>query len=81
MITQFHFLEPLRLHGKGDYSLTDVKEMTGTKDFFSLDVAVRQCQNKESVIECQAKKYLEMGKKKCKCVPHHLKTFSRKVMV
>ena len=59
--------------------MTDVKEMTGTEDFFNLDVEVRQCQNKESVLECQAKKYLEMGKEKCECVPHHLRGFAIKV--
>ena len=74
-----YFEEPLRLYGKGDYALTDVKEMTGTEDFFNLDVEVRKCQNRESLLECQAKKYKEIGKKECQCVPYQLRSFFIKV--
>ena len=77
----FYFEEPLRLFGKGDYALTDVKKMTGTEGFFNLDVQIRNCQTKESLLECQAEKYLDTGKKKCKCVPHQLRSFSRTVRV
>ena len=65
--------------GKGDFALTDVKEMDGTEDFFDLDVKVRKCQNDESVLDCEMKKYLEIGRKECKCIPHHLRVFSMPV--
>ena len=71
--------EPLRLYGKGDFALTDVKEMDGTQGFLDLDVGIRKCQNYETVLECKAKIYLHVGRKKCSCVPHHLRTFSTAV--
>ena len=74
-----YFLEPLRLYGKGDYAFTDVKEMAGSEDFDDLPVEIRKCQNRETVLECEAKKYLDLGRKKCGCIPHHLKSFSTAV--
>ena len=50
--------------------------MDGTEDFFDLDVEVRKCQNNESVVDCKMKKYLELGRKACDCIPHHLRGFS-----
>ena len=69
----------MRLYGEGDFSLTDVKEMDGTPGFLELDVDVKKCQNYEPVLECKAKAYLDAGKEKCKCVPHHLRSFSTPV--
>ena len=67
--------EPLRQHREGDFALTDVKEMDGTEEFLDMDVKVRKCQNEETVLECRSKKYLDIGKKKCGCIPHHLRSF------
>ena len=75
----FYLKEPLRLYGEGDFALTDVKEMNGTQGFLDLDVGVKKCQNHESVLECKAKTYLDVGREKCKCVPHHLRSFSTTV--
>ena len=75
----FYLKEPLRLYGEGDFALTDVKEMDGTPGFLDLDVGVKMCQNSETVLECKAKAYLNAGKEKCKCVPHHLRSFSSQV--
>ena len=74
-----HFQDPLRLYGEGDYALANVKEMDGTEGFLSLADEVKKCQNKESVLECEANAYLDSGKKKCGCVPHHLRSFSMTV--
>ena len=65
----------MRLYGEGDYALANVKEMDGTEGFLSLADEVKKCQNKESVLECEANAYLDSGKKKCGCVPHHLRSF------
>ena len=59
--------------------LTNVKDMYGTKDFFDFPVEVRKCQNEESVLECRSKAYLELGKKRCGCIPHRLRPFHRTV--
>ena len=59
--------------------LTDVKEMDGTDGFLSFDAKVRKCQNEESFLDCEKKDYFEIGRKKCKCIPHHLRIFSKPV--
>ena len=76
---QYHFKDPLQLDGKGDYALTDVLEMNGTEEFLNLAVEVKKCQIEESVLECSSRKYLKIGKNKCECIPHHLRTFYRTV--
>ena len=40
---------PLRLYGKGDYALTDVKEMEGTGGFLDLADIVKNCQNNQTI--------------------------------
>ena len=53
--------------------------MDGTDEFLSLDVKVRKCQNEESFLDCEKNDYFEIGRKKCDCVPHHLRIFSKSV--
>ena len=53
--------------------------MDGTAGFLSLDDKVKKCQSTESVLECEANAYLDSGRKKCGCVPHHLMSFSTTV--
>ena len=65
--------------GKGDFALTDVILMDGTKGFLSLDVNVRNCTNETTVSECRSKKYLEIGKELCGCVPHYLRSSHKSV--
>ena len=71
--------EPLQLYGEGDFALTDVKELDGTEEFLDLDVKVRKCQNEETILDCRSRKYLDMGTKKCGCIPHHLMSFDKMV--
>ena len=71
------FEEPLDLPGRGDYALTDVKEMDGTKEFLDW-----KCKNDKTVFECKnavMQKYLEIGKNECKCIPHNLRTSHKTV--
>ena len=74
-----YFSEPLRLYGAGDYAFTNVKEVEGTEDFLQLDEDVKKCQDKESVVDCLSREYLESGRKKCGCVPYELRNYSRTV--
>ena len=53
--------------------------MDGTDGFLSFDVEVRKCQNEESFLDCEKNEYFEIGRKKCDCVPHHLRIFSKPV--
>ena len=61
------------------FVLTDLKELDGTEEFLDLDVKVSKCQNEESMLECRSRKYLDMGTKKCGCIPHHLMSFQKMV--
>ena len=61
-----------------------MKEMDGTEEFLDLDVKVKKCQNEETVLECKSKtylKYLDIGKRKCGCIPHHLRNFYTRVII
>ena len=71
--------EPLRLYGGGEYELTIVKENNVTDEFLELEEDVRECQDKEPVVDCAATEYLESGRKECECVPYHLRNYSRNV--
>ena len=55
--------------------------MEGTEEFLNLAVEDKNCQNQESVLECMSKKYLDIGKDKCECTPHHLRTFENTVSI
>ena len=65
----------MRLYGEGDYALANVKQIEVTKGFLSLPDEVKKCQSTENVLECESNAYLDSGKKKCGCVPHHLRSF------
>ena len=67
------------MHGEGDYALTSVKEMVYTSEFILLDEKVRGCQNKETVQECETKKYLDNLIKTCNCTPYHLMNGNKNV--
>ena len=73
------FSEPVRLHGQGDFALTDVMLMESTEGFLSLDVSATECQNETTVLECRSMKYLETGKELCRCVPHYLRSYHKSV--
>ena len=75
----FYSKEPSQVDGKGDYALTDVYEMIGTKEFLGFPKEVRKCQNEESILECRSDKSLDTGKNMCKCTPHHLRNLYRTV--
>ena len=74
-------IEPLILHGEGDYALTAIQEIDVTKAFLNLDKEGTQhdCQNLETLLECKANEYIKMGMKKCNCTLYALRDFSKKV--
>ena len=55
--------------------------MEGTEEFLNLAIEEKNCQNEESVLECRSKKYLDIGKDRCQCTPHHLRNFSKLVNI
>ena len=79
IFTHYYLPEPLRLYGGGDYELTNVKEINVTEEFLELEEDVKKCQDKEPVVDCEAREYLESGRNQCGCVPYHLRNYSRTV--
>ena len=74
------FSEPLNLALDYVYNLNNVKEITTTNSFLSLDKASRKCQE-ESYDECTTRKYINLLRSKCQCLPFQLKTIDEKVIV
>ena len=53
--------------------------MDGTEDFLALDQKVKNCTDKETVRECKAREFLDIGREECHCVPHYLINHKRSV--
>ena len=52
-----------------EYNLNNVKQISVTDDFLTLDEDVKNCQNKESYMNCNTKVYINTLLKDCKCLP------------
>ena len=66
-------LEPVKLVGKGDYNLNNLKQIQVTQSYLGLDQEVRKCQNEESLDTCITNQYLDTVQKKCGCLPFQLR--------
>ena len=56
-----------------EYNLNNVKEISVTDDFLTLDKTIIKCQNQESLQDCKTRKYLNTMVKQCKCLPFALR--------
>ena len=56
-----------------------MKEVDGTEEFLRLDEGIKNCQNRESFQECQAREYVRNGLASCGCIPYQIKNYSRSV--
>ena len=63
------FLEPLILKVGNEYNLNNVKEISVTDDFLTLDQSIIKCQNEESLQDCKTRKYVDTKFEQCKCLP------------
>ena len=61
--------EPLRLKLGSEYNLNNVKELEVTNEFLTLEKSIMNCQNYESLEDCQSRKYIEAMVKHCNCLP------------
>ena len=57
--------------------MSSVKQIRVTKDFLRLDDDVKNCNSRESLEECQTRKYLEELDDKCSCVPYRLRDYNK----
>ena len=65
---------PARLHGTGQYGLTNVKEVAVTDSFQGLPMKDRLCQMEEAQETCVTRSYLAHLRLVCGCVPLRLRT-------
>ena len=70
----------MKLVGEGIYNLNAVKEIKVTESFLGLDNDIKQCQTKDSYLDCTSKHYMERVTQDCGCVPLSL-MISKEVLV
>ena len=51
-----------------EYNMNNVKEISVTKDFLTLDKNIKKCQSKESLQDCKTRKYINTMVQQCKCL-------------
>ena len=61
--------ELLKLSVDKQYNLNNIKEISVTKDFLTLNADVTNCQNIESLQECQTKQNIDAHYGQCGCLP------------
>ena len=64
-----HNLDPVKLHGEGQYNLHSIKEISVTDSFLGLDKVTKNCQVIESFDDCKTRLHNEKIRKKCRCLP------------
>ena len=60
--------------------MNNVKEIEVTDDFLTLDQTIINCQNDESLEDCQTRKYVNEFVEQCKCFPFAIRK-SHKVIL
>ena len=66
-------LSKLRAQAVGTFSLSDIKQMTGSEKFLEKKDFAKGC-SEVDFEECQSQKFLENVQKDCNCVPWQLST-------
>ena len=64
-----------------EYNLNNVKEISVTDDFLTLDKTIIKCQNEETLEDCKTRKYIDTMVKQCKCLPFNLRIFNKVVFI
>ena len=60
-----------------EYNLNNVKEISVTDDFLTLDKTIINCQNEESLKDCKTRKYVDTMVEQCKCLPFSIRTHNK----
>ena len=71
--------EPLILEGEGQYKLTSIKEIDGTKEFLAMDDEIKLCQNSYDLEDCLGNIFVTTVLDKCNCLPYAIRTFANHV--
>ena len=73
-------LDPVKLFGEGQYNLLSLKEIAVTDSFMGLDSDARNCQNIETIDDCNTRLHVNNYRRQCGCLPLSLK-LSEKVQL
>ena len=65
-------LEPVRLHGQGEFNLDALKELKVTDSFLGMDENVRKCQYLEPLNNCTTRELIGKMIKECDCLPFNI---------
>ena len=63
----------MELFGEGQYNFQSLKEIVVTDSFMGLDTGAKNCQNIETVEDCNTRLYIEHFRQQCGCLPFSLK--------
>ena len=64
-----------------EYNLNNIKQISVTDDFLTLDEEVTKCQNKESYMDCTTKVYIDTLLKDCQCLPLAIRQQYNQVLI
>ena len=78
-LTHIDFLAPIELYGEGHYALGNVKEIKVTSSYLNMDRAVTGCQNVESLVHCNNRKFRDQLQSTCNCFPPNLRDIFEEV--
>ena len=65
----YNYLDPVTLHGEGEFDLNIVREMDVTDSFMGLPLEVKDCQNEEDLVDCTTRHHRENVLDNCGCLP------------
>ena len=58
-----------------EYNLNNVKEISVTDEFLTLDKTIINCQNEETLDDCKTRKYVDTLIEQCKCLPFTIRNY------
>ena len=73
-VSLLSILDPVKLFGEGQYNLLSLKEIAVTDSFMGLDSdARRNCQNIETIDDCNTRLHVNNYRRQCGRLPLSLK--------
>ena len=66
----------MELYGEGNYEIENVKEITITDDFASMNEQTRGCQTESNMEDCVTQKLITNMRNSCKCLPYNMQNYS-----
>ena len=64
-----------------EYNLNNVKEISVTEEFLTLDKTIINCQNEETLDDCKTRKYVNTLIEQCKCLPFTIRNYNEVIFI